>query len=98
MSTGQFRQEGFEIGEVIKRAAKYLIEGLAVALAAYYIPRGRRLSFEEVAMIAITAAATFAILDMYTPSIGSAARAGAGFGVGANIAGFPASGAAVMGV
>ena len=31
-------------------------------------------------MIAVTAAATFAILDMYTPEIGSSARAGAGFG------------------
>jgi hypothetical protein len=98
MSSAQYRTEGFEIGEVIKRAATYLIESLAVALAAYYIPRGRRLSFEEVAMIAITAAATFAILDMYTPSIGGAARAGAGFGIGANIAGFPATGGAGAGV
>tara|TARA_B100000989_G_C19218472_1_gene334826 strand:+ start:233 stop:538 length:306 start_codon:yes stop_codon:yes gene_type:complete len=101
MSRTNYKQEGFQIGEVIKRAVKYLIEGLAVALAAYYIPRGRRLSFEEVSMIAITAAATFAILDMYTPSIGSAARTGAGFGIGANIAGFPAGpgmGAGVMGV
>lgn len=89
--------DGFDFQEVLKRAAKYLFEGLAVALAAYYIPqKGRRLSLEEVAMISITAAATFAILDMYTPAIGSAARTGAGFGVGANLAGFPAGAARSM--
>ena len=36
-----------------------------------------------------TAAATFALLDMYAPSVGSAARQGTGFGIGANLAGFP---------
>jgi hypothetical protein len=41
-------------------------------------------------MIAITAAATFALLDMFSPSIGGAARMGSGFGVGANLVGFPA--------
>ena len=40
-------------------------------------------------MIAVTAAATFAILDMYTPSISNAARTGAGMGIGFNLTGFP---------
>ena len=35
-------------------------------------------------MIAITAAAV-ALLDMYAPSVGSAARQGTGFGIGANL-------------
>jgi hypothetical protein len=81
-----------DIGEILKRAAKYLIEGLAVALAAYFIPRGRRLSLEEVAMIGISAAAIFAILDLWAPSVGSASRMGAGFGIGGNLVGFPAGG------
>jgi len=74
--------------EVIKRMAKYLVEGGAVAAAAYFIPR-KKMELEEVFMIAITAAAVFALLDMYAPSIGSAARQGAGFGLGANLVGFP---------
>jgi hypothetical protein len=78
-----------EIAEIARRALKYLIEGTAVALAAYYIPQGKRLSFEEITMIAVTAAATFAILDMYTPSISNAARTGAGMGIGFNLTGFP---------
>ena len=80
----------FDIGEIIKRILKYLIEGGAVALAAYYVPQGKqRLSFDSICIIAVTAAATFAILDMYTPDISAAARMGAGFGVGGNLVGFP---------
>ena len=78
--------------EVITRALKYLIEGFAVALAAYYIPR-RRMNLQEIAMISVTAAAIFAVLDMYAPSIGAAARQGAGFGIGAQQVGFELPGA-----
>lgn len=81
-------QSAFDLQEVVKRAVKYLIEGGAVAVAAYYIPK-KQMNVEEIVMIAITAAATFALLDMYAPSIGNAARQGTGFGIGANMAGFP---------
>lgn len=79
----------FDLQEVVKRAVKYLIEGACVAVAAFYIPQ-KQMKIEEILILAITAAATFAILDMYAPSIGSATRQGAGFGVGANLVGFPA--------
>ena len=46
------------------------------------------MSLEEVAMIAVTGAATFAILDMYAPAVSDAARKGAGFGIGAGHVGF----------
>ena len=81
-------QSAFDLQEVVKRAVKYLVEGGAVAVAAYYIPK-RKMNIEEIVMIAITAAATFALLDMYAPSIGNAARQGTGFGIGANLSGFP---------
>ena len=76
----------FDFQEVVKRAFKYFVEGGAVAVAAYYIPQ-KNLKIEEVVMIALTAAAIFAVLDMYAPSIGVAARQGTGFGIGANLAG-----------
>jgi ABC-type Co2+ transport system permease subunit len=82
----------FDLQEVVKRGVKYLIEGACVAVVAFYLPGERRLAIEQILMLAITAAATFAILDMYAPSIGSATRQGAGFGVGANLVGFPAFG------
>ncbi len=81
-------ESAFDLQEIVKRAIKYLIEGGAVAVAAYYIPR-KQMKIEEVIMIAITAAATFALLDMYAPSISNAARQGTGFGIGANLSGFP---------
>jgi len=74
--------------EIMKRIIKYLVEGLMVAIAAYAIPQ-RSLNMEEVTLIALTAAATFSILDCYVPNIGVSTRTGAGFGIGANIVGFP---------
>jgi ABC-type Co2+ transport system permease subunit len=78
----------FDLAELVKRAIKYLVEGLMVALAAYAIPK-KSLQLDEVALIALTAAATFSILDTYVPSMAQPARSGAGFGIGANLVGFP---------
>jgi len=90
----QSQRDGFHLGEVVKRIAKYLIEGLAVGLAAYIVPRvrGINLPWDTVLVIALSAAAVFAILDLYSPSIGVAARNGAGLGLGFNLVGFPAGG------
>ena len=77
-----------DLGELVRRAVKYLVEGLMVALAAYAIPK-KSLNLDEVALIALTAAATFSILDTYVPSLAVSARSGAGFGIGANLVGFP---------
>ena len=81
-------REMLDLGELSRRVVKYLVEGLMVALAAYAIPK-RSLNMDEVLLIALTAAATFSILDTYVPSIGVSARSGAGFGIGANMVGFP---------
>ena len=70
-----------DFGEVLKRATKYTLEGLAVAVAARYIPK-ETIEVREIIMIAITAACVFAILDMYAPSVSEAARQGAGFAIG----------------
>lgn len=78
----------FDVTELVKRIVKYLIEGLMVAIAAFAIPK-KSLNMEEIIMLALTAAATFAILDTYIPSMGVSARTGAGFGIGANLVGFP---------
>lgn len=79
---------GVDINELFKRAIKYLVEGLMVAIAAFVIPK-RSMQIDEIALIALTAAATFSILDTYVPSMAANARSGAGFGIGANLVGFP---------
>ena len=78
----------FNIHQLVTRVIKYLIEGLMVAIAAFAIPKVS-LNLEEIALISLTAAATFSILDTYVPSIGVTARSGAGFGIGANLVRFP---------
>ncbi len=78
----------FDISELIRRIVKYLIEGLMVAIAAFAIPK-HSLNLEEIALLALTAAATFAILDTYIPSMGVSARSGAGLGIGLNLTKFP---------
>lgn len=60
---------------------KYLLEGAAVAVAAFYIPQ-RKVDLKEIAMIAATAAVVFMVLDMFAPSVALGARQGAGFGIG----------------
>ena len=77
-----------DVAEVINRVIKYLIEGLVVAAAAVFIPR-KSLPIDEIATLALTAAAVFALLDLVSPSMGVTARQGAGMGLGFQVVGFP---------
>jgi ABC-type Co2+ transport system permease subunit len=63
-----FLKFGFNTQEIFKRALKYIIIALVVAFATYNIPE-TQLSQQEVIMISITAACTFAIIDMYAPTV-----------------------------
>ena len=79
---------GFNLGELIKRAIKCLVEGIMVALAAFLVPdKKRSLNLDEVALIALCAAATFSILDVFIPAMGSSARNGAGLTLGSTLVG-----------
>lgn len=75
--------------ELCKRVIKYVLEGLMVAFAALVLPQ-KTMKVEDVLGLALVAAATFAVLDMYAPNTATTARQGAGFGIGANLVGFPA--------
>lgn len=88
MTSGDF---SFDASEILVRLFKYAFEGLVVAIAAYFIPN-RVMTAEEILIIGLIAAATFAVLDLFAPAIGSSVRTGAGFGIGANLVGFPAGG------
>ena len=50
---------GFDVSELVKRAIKYIVEGIIVALAAYVIPK-KSLNVEEVVVIALT----YVVLDL----------------------------------
>ena len=75
---------------LLRKVLKYLVEGLAIAFVAFYLPR-RKLKLSEILAISLTAATTLLILDTFTESnISDGTRFGVGFGVGANLVGFPA--------
>ena len=75
--------------EIVARILKYVLEGTMVGIAVALIPKNK-VSLEEVLTIALIAAATFSLLDMFAPSIATSARTGTGFAVGASIAQWPA--------
>jgi len=76
----------FDFQELVKRIIKYLVEGIIVAIAAYVIPK-KSLNVEEIIVIALMAAATFSVLDVFIPSMGAGARQGASFAIGTGVAG-----------
>lgn len=74
--------------EIAVRIIKYILEGGMVAVAVALIP-SKKLTPEEILIIALVAAATFSLLDMFAPSIGASARLGSGFAIGSSLAGWP---------
>lgn len=76
--------------ELCKRVVKYVLEGLVVAMAALVLPK-QKPDLEAALALGLVAAAIFAVLDMFAPNtvMATAARQGAGLGVGFNLVGFP---------
>jgi hypothetical protein len=68
------------------QVVKYLLEGIAVAVAGYYLT-GKKTSFSEITSLGLVAAIVFLILDMFAPSIAAGARQGSGFGIGFGMVG-----------
>lgn len=75
---------------------KYILEGIAVAIAAYFIPQ-KTTDIKDIIYIGLTAAATFLILDLFAPKIGTGARQGSGFGIGINQVGWQTGGGGSVG-
>ncbi len=65
---------------------KYFLEGLAVAVTAFYITKKKEFDM-EILKIALVAAGTFLILDLFAPKIASGSRQGSGFGIGFKLVG-----------
>ena len=70
--------------EITKKIIKYLVEGLIVAIACFDIPK-QSLALDEIGLLALVAAMTFSILDVYIPSMGESARTGTGLAIGLGI-------------
>lgn len=85
----KYNMDSFQLDfkDILKRAVKYLVEGLAVAFVAYYFVGKGKLDIKDIVVLGITAAFVFAILDTFSPTVSLGARFGAGFGIGQGLFG-----------
>ena len=91
-----FTLSNIDLKDLLSRAIKYLIEGLAVAFVAYYFIGVGRLNVKEILMLGITAAFVFAILDTFSPTTSAGVRFGSGWAIGHGLVGQAGVGAAVL--
>jgi hypothetical protein len=75
---------------MLKIVLRYVLQGFAIAIAAYYIPvmyktSLRKPTVSEIFSIALTAALTMFILDYFISEAGIGARLGVGFTIGKNL-------------
>lgn len=88
MSDSLIDFDGYMSMFTLKNLVKYIIEGVAIAVAAFLIPN-RNSSLKEVAIIGLVAALTFFVLDTFSPATGDHSRQGAGLGIGYNLIASP---------
>lgn len=85
------QNQKLDIKDIINIASRYILQGLTIAVAAYYVPliyktSLRKPTFNEIFAISLTAAFTMFILDQFTLPVGAGARLGVGFTIGQKLA------------
>ena len=76
--------------DIGRRIVSAIIEGLVVIIVALYLVKRKSIPLNKndiMESILLGLVAVFAILDLMTPTIADGARKGAGFTIGANVAG-----------
>lgn len=81
------QQKNVVLTTFIRLIIKYALEGLVIAIAAYYIPIMYKTSlrtptFNEIFSIGLTASLTMIVLDFFSKQTGVGLRLGAGLGIG----------------
>lgn len=76
----------FDFSEFMRKVIKYLILGAVVSVVSALLPK-KSMNIEEIVVIGVTAAAVFAILDVFAPEISKAAKSGSGFAIGSSLVG-----------
>ena len=81
--------DSFNSRELCKRVIKYIIQGLVVSICCLLIPKAKP-DFEAIIALGLVASATYAVIDLFSPSLTMPVNLGVGFGLGAQLVGFPA--------
>lgn len=79
-------QYSFDFNEALKRLLRYLMEGVAVGLAATLVGK-KKINAQEILLIGLTASAVLSLLDVCSPTVSQGARSGAGYGLGLGVVG-----------
>lgn len=66
---------------------KYILEGIAVSTAAFFISPKNRKDYKSIIVIGLSAALIFFIIDKFAPKVSAGARQGSGFGIGFGLVG-----------
>ncbi len=69
------------VDDLVRKALKYALEGVAVAIAAKLLP-DNNLSLTQLIVIAFTTALVFAIIDGMAADVAFGVRTGAGLAIG----------------
>ena len=86
-SSDEKQKKNIVLTNFIRMVLKYAIEGLIIAIAAYYIPLMYKTSlrtptFNEIFSIGLTASLTMVVLDFFSNQTAIGARLGVGLGIG----------------
>jgi hypothetical protein len=74
---------GISMNDVLK----YILEGLAVAIAAFFISPKNRKDYKSILLIGFSAALVFFVIDKFAPKVSAGTRQGSGFGIGFGLVG-----------
>lgn len=80
--------DSFNSRELCKRVVKYILQGAIISIAVLLLNKNKP-DFEAVVGLGLIASATYAIIDLFAPSLTMPVNLGVGFGVGAQLVGFP---------
>ena len=77
---------------VVRRVISAIVEGIAVIVVALYLSKKQSIPISkkdimDAVILGVVAASVFTILDLISAPVASAARKGAGFVIGSNLAG-----------
>lgn len=80
--------DSFNSRELCKKVVKYILQGAIISIAVLLLNKNKP-DFEAVVALGLIASATYAIIDLFAPSLTMPVNLGVGFGVGAQLVGFP---------
>ena len=80
--------DSFNSRELCKKVVKYILQGAIISIAVLLLQKNKP-DFEAVIALGLIASSTYAIIDLFAPSLTMPVNLGVGFGIGAQLVGFP---------